>query len=96
MGDGLRMRRSAYSAVPLKLSLSLDIESRLTGLGHAIAAASPDVRFAYLFGSTATGEGSPRSDIISPYSRHPGRTPWRAAVRRPRRRPASGHRCHLV
>jgi predicted nucleotidyltransferase len=57
------MRRRYTGAVPLKLALPPDIESRLTGLGDAIAAASPDVQFAYLFGSAATGERSPRSDI---------------------------------
>lgn len=58
------MRRNAYTgAVPPKLTLPPDLESRLAGLGDSIAAASPDVRFAYLFGSAVTGELTPHSDI---------------------------------
>ena len=47
----------------LKLTLPADLESRLAGLGDAIAAACPDVLFAYLFGSAATGRATPRSDV---------------------------------
>jgi hypothetical protein len=36
-------------------TLPPDIQHRLSGLGGAIAAASSDVEFAYLFGSAATG-----------------------------------------
>ena len=50
-------------AVPLKLTLPPDLESRLAGLGDAISAATPDVQFAYLFGSVATGARTPLSDI---------------------------------
>lgn len=47
----------------LKLTLPSDLDSRFAGLGDAIAAASPNVRFAYLFGTAATGERTPRSDV---------------------------------
>ena len=47
----------------LKLTLPPDLDARLAGLGDAIAAACPDVVFAYLFGSTATGARTPRSDV---------------------------------
>ncbi len=49
--------------MPLKLTLPADLDHRLTGLGDAIAAASTDVVFAYLFGSAATGALTPRSDV---------------------------------
>jgi predicted nucleotidyltransferase len=49
--------------VPLKLTLPADLESRLDGLGGAVAAACPDVLFTYLFGSAVTGRLSARSDI---------------------------------
>lgn len=55
---------TAYTElVPLKLTLPSDIESRLAGLGDAIAAASPEVLFAYIFGSASTGALTARSDI---------------------------------
>lgn len=41
----------------------MDIDGRLGGLADAIAAASADVQFAYLFGSAATGRLTPRSDV---------------------------------
>lgn len=47
----------------LKLTLPRDLESRLAGLGDAIAASCPAIRFAYLFGSAATGTLTPRSDV---------------------------------
>jgi predicted nucleotidyltransferase len=49
--------------VPLKLTLPADVERRLETLGEAIAAASPDVEFAYVFGSSVAGFRTPRSDI---------------------------------
>ena len=47
----------------LKLTLPPDLDARLAGLGEAIAASSADVRFAYLFGSAATGRLTARSDV---------------------------------
>jgi predicted nucleotidyltransferase len=49
--------------VALRLTLPPDLEARLAGLGEAVAAAFPDIQFAYLFGSAATGTLTPRSDI---------------------------------
>ena len=49
--------------MPLKLTLPSDVGARLAALGDAIAAASPDVLFAYAFGSATTGALTPRSDI---------------------------------
>ena len=49
--------------MPLKLTLPADLDCRLSGLGDAIAAASDEVVFAYLFGSAATGMLTPRSDV---------------------------------
>ncbi|MEP7306572.1 MAG: nucleotidyltransferase domain-containing protein [Acidobacteriota bacterium] len=49
--------------MPLKLTLPTDLIHRLSGLGGAIAAASDEVVFAYLFGSAATGGLTPRSDV---------------------------------
>jgi predicted nucleotidyltransferase len=49
--------------MPLNEALPPDIEQRLAGLGHAIAAASADVDFAYVFGSVAAGRQTPRSDV---------------------------------
>jgi predicted nucleotidyltransferase len=49
--------------VPLKLALPPDLQARLARLGDTIAACSPDIEFAYLFGSAATGTLTPRSDI---------------------------------
>ena len=54
----------AYTvAVPLKVGLPPDLDRRLATLGDAIGAASPDVVFAYLFGSAATAALTPRSDV---------------------------------
>jgi hypothetical protein len=39
------------------------MEQRLPTLGSTLAAACPDIEFAYLFGSAATGRTTPRSDI---------------------------------
>src|SRR4051812_4858503 len=53
-----RTRRAGVyteAAMPLKLTLPADLDLRLAGLGDAIAAASDDVVFAYLSGSTANG-----------------------------------------
>jgi uncharacterized protein len=36
---------------------------RLEGLGYVLQAACPAIRFAYLFGSAATGRRGPRSDV---------------------------------
>ena len=49
--------------MPLKLALPPDLDRRLSGLADAIAAASGDVEFAYLFGSAATGIVRPGSDV---------------------------------
>ncbi len=49
--------------MPLKLTLPADLDRRLSRLGDAIAAASDEVVFAYLFGSAATGALTPRSDV---------------------------------
>jgi predicted nucleotidyltransferase len=49
--------------MPLNEALPPGIEQRLAGLGHAIAAASADVDFAYVFGSMAAGRRTPRSDV---------------------------------
>ena len=55
--------RGYTGAVPLKRTLPPDLDARLEGLGEAVAAASPDIQFAYLFGSAATGALTPQSDI---------------------------------
>ncbi|MDA1185795.1 MAG: nucleotidyltransferase domain-containing protein, partial [Acidobacteria bacterium] len=49
--------------MPFQMTLPSDIEARLGGLGEAIAASCPDVLFAYLFGSAATGLLTTRSDV---------------------------------
>lgn len=49
--------------MPLNQTLPADLARRLDGLGDAIAAAAPDVEFAYLFGSAAEGRLTPRSDV---------------------------------
>lgn len=49
--------------MPLSETVPPDLERRLAGLGDAIAAVAPDVRFAYVFGSTVAGRRTPRSDI---------------------------------
>ncbi|MBI4265754.1 MAG: nucleotidyltransferase domain-containing protein [Acidobacteria bacterium] len=49
--------------MPLKEALPADIDERLAGLGDVITRASRDVEFAYLFGSTATGRRTARSDV---------------------------------
>ncbi len=43
--------------------LPADLDDRLASLGEAIVAAGPDVEFAYLFGSAASGARTARSDI---------------------------------
>ena len=40
-----------------------DIERRLSTLGDRLAAACPDVEFAYVFGSAGTERSTPRSDV---------------------------------
>lgn len=47
----------------LNLALPPDLQARLVGLGDAIAACSPHIEFAYLFGSAVTGTMTPRSDV---------------------------------
>ena len=49
--------------MPLNDALPPDIEQRVADLGHAIAAASTEVDFAYVFGSVAAGRQTPRSDV---------------------------------
>lgn len=49
--------------MPLKLTRPNDIEARLAGLGDALAGVSEDIDFAYLFGSTADGRATSRSDV---------------------------------
>lgn len=49
--------------MPLKLTLPSDIEQRVERVGDVIAAASPLVTFAYVFGSVALGRPNPRSDV---------------------------------
>lgn len=49
--------------MPLKETLPSDVDGRLAGLGEAIARASRDVDFAYLFGSAASGRLTARSDV---------------------------------
>ena len=49
--------------MPIKLTLPADLDARLACLGDAISSAAPDVVFAYLFGSAATGNLTPRSDV---------------------------------
>jgi hypothetical protein len=49
--------------VPVRLTLPPDLDARLAGLGEAVAQACPDVLFAYLSGSAATGTLTPRSDV---------------------------------
>ena len=61
--------------MPLKLTLPTDLDRRLSGLGDAIAAASTDVVFAYLFGSVAGGAVTPRSDVDVAVFAAPGADP---------------------
>ena len=49
--------------MPIKTTVPADIDTRMEGLGEAIAAACPGVLFVYLFGSTVTGARTPRSDV---------------------------------
>lgn len=49
--------------MPLKTALPSDVERRLSTLGAELAAACPDIEFAYLFGSVSTGRTTERSDI---------------------------------
>lgn len=50
-------------AVPLKTSVPADLERRLFTLGDRVAAACPEIEFAYLFGSAGTARATPRSDV---------------------------------
>jgi len=45
------------------MTLPSDLEARIGGLGQAIETSCPDVLFAYVFGSAATGRLSRRSDV---------------------------------
>ena len=47
----------------LKTALPADIEQRLLTLGAALAAACPEIEFAYLFGSASTGRRTRGSDV---------------------------------
>ena len=47
----------------VKQTLPPDLDRRLVTLGDAIAGACPEVEFAYLFGSAASGRLTPRSDV---------------------------------
>ena len=49
--------------MPLNETLPVDIDTRLATLGEAIADASHEVVFAYLFGSVDTPRRTPRSDV---------------------------------
>ena len=49
--------------MPVKSTLPSDIHRRLESLGAAIGASSPDIEFAYLFGSMSIGRPTPRSDV---------------------------------
>ena len=49
--------------MPLNTTLPADLEQRFAGLGEVIARVSPDVDFAYLFGSVSAGRLAPRSDV---------------------------------
>jgi predicted nucleotidyltransferase len=63
-GSGDHSSRRGYTdRVSLNLTLPPDVQTRLTGLGDAIAACSPDIQFAYLFGSAAAGALTALSDI---------------------------------
>ena len=58
------MEWRVYWSVPVRETLPSDIDRRLSGLGDVIAAASPDIEFAYVFGSTVSARNrNPRSDI---------------------------------
>jgi len=53
-----------YTGVmPFAHAVPPDLETRLAGVGQVIADAVGGVEFAYLFGSTATGRRTPRSDV---------------------------------
>lgn len=58
-----RRTRGYTDRVAVKMTLPPDLPDRLAGLGDAIAACSPDIQFAYLFGSAAAGVLTPLSDI---------------------------------
>jgi predicted nucleotidyltransferase len=49
--------------MPFADAVPPDLEERLAGIGQVIVDAVADVNFAYLFGSTATGRRTPRSDV---------------------------------
>jgi hypothetical protein len=65
--------------MPFARTVPRDLEARLAGVGQVIADAVADVDFAYLFGSTATGRRTPRSDVdlaihvTGPADRHSAR-----------------------
>lgn len=59
----IRRGQPVYWDVPLKTTYPVDLEQRLAGLGEAIGRVSPDVDFAYLFGSTSTGRLPLRGDV---------------------------------
>lgn len=54
---------SYTEAVPLNTSLPADLGKRLATLGERLAAACPDIEFAYLFGSAGTSAATPHSDV---------------------------------
>jgi predicted nucleotidyltransferase len=60
---GIGDRPDYTGPVPLKLTLPADLDARLAGLGQAISEASPDVLFAYLFGSVAASTMTRQSDV---------------------------------
>ena len=62
-GKGTSNTRGYTDVVALKLTLPPDLQARLARLGEAVGACSPDIQFAYLFGSAATGRLTPRSDV---------------------------------
>ena len=49
--------------MPFARTVPRDLETRLVGLGQVIADAVAGVDFGYLFGSTATGDRTPESDV---------------------------------
>jgi predicted nucleotidyltransferase len=55
--------RTYTETMPLQTRVPADIEHRLSTLGDRLAAACPDVEFAYAFGSVGTGRCTPGSDV---------------------------------
>lgn len=49
--------------MPLQTRVPVDIARRLSTLGDRLAAACPDVDFAYVFGSAGTERSTPGSDV---------------------------------